>query len=179
MSDEHIPRDSERSYYVVGKSAPGVAVSAPGASSIVKATSRKASQEATDSLVMDTSAVIAILQGDAESSAFIGAITRAMTVHISAASALEASILMHSRYGEQGDEQLDLFLQAVGATVEPLTADQLAFARQGWRRFGKGRHPANLNFGDCLAYALAKALSLPLLFTGSDFRKTDVRSALD
>ena len=79
-----------------------------------------------------------------------------------------------SRYGEAGGRELDLWLVRIGADIVPVDADQAEEARRAWRRFGKGRHPAGLNYGDCFSYALAKARGAPLLFKGDDFRRTDI-----
>jgi ribonuclease VapC len=101
-------------------------------------------------------------------------IERAEVLRISAASVLEASIILFARYGDFGDRELDLFLHRLKVQVVPVTAEHAEMARSGYRRFGKGQHPAGLNFGDCFAYALAISLGEPVLFAGDDFSKTDV-----
>jgi ribonuclease VapC len=126
-------------------------------------------------MVLDTSAVIAILQNEPGSDHLVKAMESAGTLRISAASAVEAGIIMLTRYGEEGELELDLLLHRLGITVVPVTESLAAMARHAYRKFGKGRHPARLNFGDCFAYALAVSLNEPLLFTGDDFSKTDVR----
>jgi ribonuclease VapC len=93
---------------------------------------------------------------------------------LSAASLLEASIVIESRKGEAGGRELDLLIYRGGIEVVGVDQDQAETARAAWRRFGKGRHPAGLNYGDCFAYALAKSRQLPLLFRGDDFSQTDI-----
>jgi ribonuclease VapC len=90
---------------------------------------------------------------------------------------LEASIVLEVRLGEEGLRDLSLFLQAAGVTVVPVDAEQVEVARDGYARFGKGRHPAGLNFGDVFAYALARLRGQPLLYVGEDFTRTDVLRA--
>lgn len=123
-------------------------------------------------MILDTSAIIAILQGEPEAAQFAELIESAPRVHISAATALEASIVL----GRSRQHLLDAFLTTAGAVVEAVDAEQLAIARGAHSRFGRGSgSPARLNYGDCFSYALAKALDAPLLFTGEDFVHTDVR----
>ena len=93
---------------------------------------------------------------------------------LSAANLLETSIVIESRKGEAGGRELDLLLFRAAIEVVPVDFDQAEIARVAWRRFGEGRHPAGLNYGDCFAYALAKARGLPLLFQGDDFSQTDI-----
>lgn len=97
---------------------------------------------------------------------------------ISAATLVEAYVVCEARGGSKGAERLDALLLRLAARVIPFTAEHAALAREGWRRFGKGRHPAALNFGDCFAYALARARHEPLLFKGDDFAQTDVKAAI-
>lgn len=97
---------------------------------------------------------------------------------MSAATALECSLVLESRYGPVGAIKLDALLSEQGVEVVAFDEEQLALARAAFRRFGRGRHPAALNFGDCFAYALAKARTLPLLFKGDDFAQTDIASAI-
>ncbi len=96
---------------------------------------------------------------------------------ISAATLLEATVVVESRWGEAGGRELDLLLVKAGAEIVPVDLKQLAIAREEWRRFGKGRHDAALNCGDCFSYALASATGEPLLFTGADFARTDIAVA--
>jgi ribonuclease VapC len=93
---------------------------------------------------------------------------------ISAASFVEVSIVIESRYGPDGIRDLDLFMGKAEIEVVPVDSDQAFVARQAFRQYGKGRHTAGLNFGDCFSYALAKSLGEPLLFKGQDFSKTDL-----
>jgi len=95
----------------------------------------------------------------------------------SAATLVEAGIVAEARSGEQGARDLDAAVARMRIEVVPLTPGHATHARRAFRRFGKGRHPAQLNFGDCMAYALAKATGEPLLFKGDDFSKTDIEAA--
>lgn len=125
-------------------------------------------------MVIDTSALIALLGMEAEAARLAAAIEADATRLISAASVVEAALVIESRYGPDGGRELDLLTAKAGLSVEPVTAQQAEIAREAWRRFGKGRHPASLNFGDCFSYALARATGEPLLFKGTDFPQTDV-----
>jgi ribonuclease VapC len=97
---------------------------------------------------------------------------------MSAAVAVETSIVIEAASAAAGVEELDALLAAAAIEIVPFEPEQVALAREGFRRFGKGRHPARLNFGDCLSYALARHRAEPLLFTGEDFSRTDVEVAL-
>jgi ribonuclease VapC len=90
---------------------------------------------------------------------------------------VEAGVVIEARYGAPGGRELDLLMVKAGLSIEAVTAEQAEVARGAWRRFGKGRHPAGLNFGDCYSYALAKATCEPLLFKGDDFTQTDITAA--
>ena len=125
-------------------------------------------------VVLDTSAVLALLQGEEEADRILVALTDADVRRISAATVVEAGIVLQARYGDHGERELDLFLQRAEVEVIPFSEEHATVARQAYRRFGKGRHPAALNFGDCFAYALAVVLDHPLLFVGTDFSATDV-----
>lgn len=125
-------------------------------------------------MVLDSSAILAILFDEPERQAFSAAIERDPKRLMSAANLLESAVLVEARRGEPAGRELDLLLQRADVQVVPLNAAQVQLARSGWRRFGKGRHPAALNFGDCFAYALAKASGEPLLFKGEDFSRTDI-----
>ena len=125
-------------------------------------------------MVIETSAVLAILEAEPEAAAFAEAIERDPVRLVSAASVLEASIVIVARHGDAGARELDLLLLRAQAEVIPVTAEHAALGRDAYSRFGKGRHPAALNFGDCFAYALARASGEPLLFKGEDFGRTDV-----
>jgi ribonuclease VapC len=125
-------------------------------------------------MVLDTSAIIAILQDEPERRRFNEAIESAETRSLSTASFVECSLILESRYGADGVRDLDLFIAKAKVILAPLDEDQAHLARRAFQKYGKGRHPAGLNFGDCFSYALAKALDEPLLFKGNDFSKTDV-----
>ena len=125
-------------------------------------------------MVIDTSALVAILSLEPEAARLAQAIEADPTRLISAATLLEAGIVMEARLGAAGGKELDLLVAKAGVVIEPLTADQASTAREAWRRFGKGRHAAALNFGDCCSYALARATGEPLLFKGTDFTNTDI-----
>lgn len=129
---------------------------------------------ASDRTVIDTSALIAILQLEAEAQDFANAIAIASRRLLSASSALETSIVIGARKGAEGMRDLDLLLYRTRIEIAPFTAVQADLAREAWQRFGRGNHPAALNFGDCFSYALAKSISEPLLFKGSDFAQTDI-----
>ena len=93
---------------------------------------------------------------------------------VSAATVVEAALVLLGRYGEAGEPQLDRFLRGIGAQIVPVGEEQANVARDAALRFGRGRHRAALNFGDCFSYALSVARDEPLLFVGDDFSKTDV-----
>lgn len=124
-------------------------------------------------MVVDTSALIAILQDEPERHALADAMTAA-PCRLSSATLVKAGIAMQGRYGDGGAGRLDALLMQTGVAAVPLTVAHAALAREAFRRFGKGRHPAGLNYGDCFSYALSVALSEPLLFVGDDFGQTDV-----
>jgi ribonuclease VapC len=128
-------------------------------------------------MVIDTSGVIAILQAEPPAERLSRAIRESLTRRMSAASVVEAGIVVQRRFGDAGERDLDALLHQLDLDIIPLTADHARFARDAFRRFGRGRHPAGLNFGDCFSYALARALSEPLLFVGEDFSQTDVAVA--
>jgi ribonuclease VapC len=125
-------------------------------------------------MVIDSSALIAVLLSEASAALIARAIEHAPQRLFSAANLVEASIVIESRKGEAGGRELDLLLYRAAIEVVAVDQDQAEIARIAWRRFGKGRHPAGLNFGDCFAYALAKSRRLPLLFQGDDFLQTDI-----
>ena len=130
-------------------------------------------------MVLDTSALIAILQDEPERRAFNEAIEMAERRAMSVASFVEASMIVEARYGSDGIRDLDLFVAKARIELVAVDADQGHVARTAFRDYGKGRHPAGLNFGDCFAYALARILDSPLLFTGNDFSLTDVATCFD
>lgn len=128
-------------------------------------------------MVIDTSALLAILLGEPEAPHFAKAIEDAAPRLLSAASLLEASIVAETRKGEAAGRELDLFVYRADIEIVPVDQEQAEIARIAWRRYGKGRHPAGLNYGDCFSYALAKVSGAPLLFKGNDFSHTDVEQA--
>lgn len=129
-------------------------------------------------MVIDTSALVAILTDEPERVQFVESIEAADSRLLSAATFVETSIVIESRYGAEGLRDLDLFLATAGAEIVPIDGDQALVARRAFSRFGKGRHRAGLNFGDCFSYALATSRAEPLLFKGDDFVRTDVGVAL-
>jgi ribonuclease VapC len=129
-------------------------------------------------MVVDTSALLAIFLADPERRQFLDAITQGDTRYISAANVLETGIVLEARRGESAGREFDLFLHHAKFEVVPVDSDQIEIARVAWRKYGKGRHPAGLNFGDCFAYALAKVLDQPILFKGDDFMHTDISPAI-
>jgi ribonuclease VapC len=126
-------------------------------------------------MVIDTSALLAIFLAEAERELFLNAIISAPGCLLSAANALETGIVLEARRGEALGREFDLFVYRAALQIVPVDADQVEIARRAWRMFGKGRHPAALNFGDCFAYALARSSGEPLLAKGEDFRRTDVQ----
>ena len=128
-------------------------------------------------MVVDTSAVIAVLNEEAEAGTMLAKMERDTLRLISAVSVLEAGIIAHSRKGDEGVAALDAFLREAELEIQPFDADQAFLARRAYSEFGKGQHAAGLNFGDCAVYALALATGEPLLFKGSDFSNTDVEAA--
>ena len=125
-------------------------------------------------MVIDTSALVAILRDEPERNVFNQAIAAADTRTLSVASFLEASMVIESRLGPEGVRDLDLLIAKAGIELAAIDADQAYVARTAFRTYGKGRHPAGLKLGDCFAYALAKTTGEPLLFKGSDFPLTDI-----
>jgi ribonuclease VapC len=129
-------------------------------------------------MIIDTSAIIAILNDEPERRAFNQAIEKSDVCLLSTAGFVEASIVMENSRGYEGLRDFDLWMSAAGIVLAPVDVDQAQIARQAFRQYGKGRHPAALNFGDCFSYALTKASGLPLLFKGEDFKKTDIQAAM-
>jgi ribonuclease VapC len=129
-------------------------------------------------MVIDTSALIAILFGEPEALVFARAVADDPQKLISAFNSLETGIVVEARKGEAGGRELDLLLHRAQIDIVPMNAEQAELARAAWRKFGKGNHPAGLNIGDCCAYALAKYSGEPLLFKGNDFSQTDIIAAI-
>lgn len=127
-------------------------------------------------MVIDTSAVLAILLNETIAPAIETALGGDRVRLMAAPSALEAAIVIEARFGEVGGRELDLLLHKAGIELVSFDADQMALARRAYRRFGKGHHEAALNFGDCFSYALSQRTGEPLLYVGNDFGKTDIAS---
>jgi ribonuclease VapC len=125
-------------------------------------------------MVIDSSAIIAVLLNEANAAQIAEAIDSGSQRLLSAASLLEASIVIESRKGETAGRELDLLIYRAAIEVVAVDQDQAEIARIAWRRYGRGRHPAGLNYGDCFSYALARSRGLPLLFQGEDFSRTDI-----
>jgi ribonuclease VapC len=130
-------------------------------------------------MIVDTSAILAILFEENDAELYARALAEAASCRMSAANFVEAAIVVDTQTKDKGSRQFDAFIRRAGIAIEPVSEEQAHLARQAYADFGKSRHPAGLNFGDCFAYALAKLTGEPLLFKGKDFRKTDVASALD
>ena len=128
-------------------------------------------------MIVDTSAVLAVLFGEPDAERYERTLAGASRCRMSVASLLEAAIVLESRSGAAGGHELDVFVERALIELAPVTAEHAQAARRAWRRFGKGNHPAGLNFGDCFAYALAEATREPLLFKGRDFALTDIEAA--
>lgn len=128
-------------------------------------------------MILDTSAMVAILYREPEAAAFAQLIHDADICRISVANHVELSMVIEHQLGPEGMRQAEVFFRRAGVTIEPVTLEQGELARQAFIDFGKGRHKAGLNFGDCFAYALAKATGEPLLFKGHDFSQTDIAAA--
>jgi ribonuclease VapC len=128
-------------------------------------------------VIIDTSAIIAILFSEDDAKSYVDAIAAADSCRISAATFVEAAIVIESQTKSGGSRQFDAFIRRAGILIEPVTEEHAHIARQAFIDYGKGRHPAGLNYGDCFSYALAKASAQPLLFKGTDFAKTDLNAA--
>ena len=125
-------------------------------------------------MIIDSSALLAVLLEEPDAERYEMAIAAARRRRMSSANFLEAALVFEGRFGTEHGGELDRYIEAAGIMLEPVTADHALRAREAWRRFGKGNHPAGLNFGDCFAYALADATREPLLFKGEDFALTDI-----
>lgn len=129
-------------------------------------------------MVIDTSAIVAIAQNEPEAPTLEQRIADDPVRFISAATLLEAATVLETRFGEPGGAELDLWLARANVEIVAVEAEHADQARRAWRRYGKGRHPAGLNYGDCFSYALAKLTDEPLLFKGNDFAQTDIRAVV-
>jgi len=129
-------------------------------------------------VILDTSAAMSLLVGESDAPVIGAALSSTERRAISAASLVELYLVAGGRGGDALLADAGTLVREFGIEVVPFTAEHAVIARDGWRRFGKGRHPAALNLGDCFSYALAKARGEPLLFKGDDFSRTDVRAAI-
>ncbi|WP_347344296.1 type II toxin-antitoxin system VapC family toxin [Microbacterium sp.] len=130
-------------------------------------------------VVVDTSALAAVVFGETDARAYASVLAaHAGDVSVSAATVVEARIVVRSRQGSEAARDLDVLLTRISAQIVAVDEEQADLAVAAWQRFGKGRHEAGLNFGDCFAYALSRHLGVPLLYKGDDFARTDVASAL-
>jgi len=125
-------------------------------------------------MVIDSSALVAIFMNEPDRGSLLTKIREADTRRLSATNLFETGMVLEARRGEAAGREFDLFVLRMGLQIVSVDAEQVELARQAWRKYGKGRHPASLNFGDCFAYALAKLYDEPLLAKGSDFRQTDL-----
>jgi ribonuclease VapC len=128
-------------------------------------------------MVIDTSAIVAIAFNEPDAALLEQRIADDPVRVISAATVLEAAMVIEARLGEPGGSELDLWLHKVGVEIIAVEAEHADQARRAWRRYGKGRHPAGLNYGDCFSYTLATLTGEPLLYKGNDFSQTDIRAA--
>lgn len=128
-------------------------------------------------MVLDSSALLAILMDEPERHRFNTLIAADPKRLLAAPSFVETAIVIEARHGEPGGREFDLFLHRANIAIVSTDAEQAELARVAWRRYGKGRHPAGLNFGDCFSYALARASGEPLLYKGGDFVHTDIHAA--
>jgi ribonuclease VapC len=128
-------------------------------------------------MVIDTSAIVAIAFNEPDAASLEQRIADDPVRVISAATVLLAAMVIEARLGEPGGSELDLWLHKVGVEIIAVEAEHADQARRAWRRYGKGRHPAGLNYGDCFSYALAALTGEPLLYKGNDFSQTDIRTA--
>lgn len=129
-------------------------------------------------MIVDSSALVAILTQEPEADTFADALSRADSPALSAATYVETAVVIDARRNPSLSRAFDRFLADNRLTIEPVTQAQAKIAREAYRDYGRGSgHPARLNFGDCFSYALARDKNLPLLFKGDDFRRTDVDAA--
>ena len=129
-------------------------------------------------MIVDASALVAILYREPEAADFARLIHDADVCRISVANYVELSMVIESQLGPAGMRQAEAFFRRAGIEIEPVTLDHGELARQAFLDFGRGRHKAGLNYGDCFSYALAKAAGEPLLFKGNDFSETDIAPAM-
>jgi ribonuclease VapC len=125
-------------------------------------------------MVIDTSAIVAIFFGEEDAAHFRERIAADPVRLLSAGTFLEAAMVIEARFGEAGAAEFDRWIELAQIDIVPVSAELAAEARSAWRRYGKGRHPAALNYGDCFSYALARVCEEPLLYKGNDFSRTDI-----
>lgn len=128
-------------------------------------------------IAVDTSALVAVVLGEDDAERYLGALTGG-PARLSTVSLVEASIVVEARQGADAARDLDLLVDATIDTLVPVDEDHARASVAAWRRFGRGRHPAELNLGDCFAYAVAHLAGVPLLYKGDDFGQTDIAAAL-
>ena len=128
-------------------------------------------------MVIDTSAIVAIFYNEPDAQIYRERIADDPVRLVSAATLVETALVIEGRFGEAGGAELDLWLHKAEIEVVSVSAEHADQARRAWRRYGKGRHPAGLNYGDCFSYALAALTGEPLLYKGNDFTQTDVEAA--
>jgi len=128
-------------------------------------------------MVIDSSVLIAVLLLEPDAEQFLHQLIDADDLYISAVSLVETAMVIEYKKGQTGADKLDELLAELTPTIVEFDQKQAALARSAWREYGKGRHPAKLNFGDCCSYALAKHLNKPLLFKGNDFSQTDLAAS--
>jgi ribonuclease VapC len=126
-------------------------------------------------MVIDTSALVAVFLAEPERQRFLNLIIEAPIRLISAANVLETGIVLEAKRGEAAGREFDLFVVRANLEIVSVDGEQIELARSAWRKYGKGRHPAGLNFGDCFAYALARFSGEPLLAKATDFAQTDIQ----
>lgn len=129
-------------------------------------------------MVIDSSAILAIIYAEPEAQTFLHLINQSDRYLLSSPGYVELSIVLGTRHSEKGVENLDRLLESLSVTIVPFTPAQARLATEAFLKFGKGRHPAKLNMGDCFSYALAKDMEQPLLFKGNDFGQTDIDKAI-
>jgi len=129
-------------------------------------------------MIVDSSALLAVVFGEPNFEVFAESIDAAEACKMSAATYVEVMMVAEGRGSDRAVRHVELLIRDGGFGIEPVTAEQAFLAVRGFSIYGKGRHAAGLNFGDCFSYALAKALDEPLLFKGDDFRKTDITPAI-
>ncbi len=129
-------------------------------------------------MVLDSSVLVSILLNEPEAARYVSAIENADKLFISAVNLFEIAMVIEGRKGKRGEQQFYQLMTKLAPDIIPFDASQAQLAYLAWQRYGKGNHPAKLNFGDCCAYALAKHLEQPLLYKGQDFSQTDISSVI-